>query len=76
VRHAGTRHAMLYGRPRRPLASVLAEHMESPGTVGFTKRELRRRFAALDSLVVDQVATSYDYRVAGPVSRLTGRHLS
>lgn len=67
------RHALLPGRPRRSLASVLAAHMESEGTKGFTKRELRELFSVLDDLRIEKVRTSYDEQIApGPLARLTG----
>jgi ubiquinone/menaquinone biosynthesis C-methylase UbiE len=69
------RHAALRGRPHRSLDSVLAEHMESTGTRGFSKRELRTLFAKLEDLTVDQISTPYDRRVAGPAARLTSRYL-
>ena len=69
------RHAVLRGRPRRSLDSVLADHMESTGTRGFSKGELRALFAELEDLTVDQISTPYDRRVAGPAARLTGRYL-
>jgi len=67
------RHALLRGRPWRSLASVLAAHMESEGTKGYTKRELRDLFAGLDDLRIDKVRTSYDDQIApSPLARLTG----
>jgi hypothetical protein len=67
------RHALLAGRPWRSLADVLAAHMESEGTRGYTKRELRRRFASLEQLRIDKVRTSYDEQMTrGPLARLTG----
>ena len=66
------RHALLAGRPWRGLARVLADHMESEGTKGYTKRELRRLFAGLEELKIDKVRTSYDDQIAGPLARLTG----
>jgi SAM-dependent methyltransferase len=69
------RHALLAGKPWRSLADVLAAHMESEGTKGFTKRELRRLFSGLDELRIDKVRTSYDERIAGPLARVTGSTL-
>lgn len=69
------RHALLAGRPWRSLADVLSAHMESEGTKGFTKRELRRHFPDLTQLRIDKVRTSYDDRIAGPFARLTGNLL-
>jgi SAM-dependent methyltransferase len=70
-----TRHALLRGRPRRSLADVLTAHMESEGTKAFTPAELKGLFAGLEDLRIDRVLTPYDRRVAGPLTRLTGRRL-
>jgi hypothetical protein len=69
------RHALLAGRPFRSVADVLAHHMESPGTKAYTKRELRRLFAATDDLRLDKVVTPYDRRVAGGLAAVSGRRL-
>jgi ubiquinone/menaquinone biosynthesis C-methylase UbiE len=66
------RHALLAGRPWRTFAHVLAAHMESDGTKGYTKSELRKLFSGLDELRIDKIRTSYDDQIAGPVARLTG----
>jgi SAM-dependent methyltransferase len=67
------RHAVLAGRPWRSLTDVLAAHMESAGTKGYTKREVRELFSGLDDLRIDKVRTSYDEQIApGPLARLTG----
>ena len=54
---------------------MLASHMESEGTRGYTKQELRRLFAILEDLRIDKVRTSYDEQIAGPLARLTGNLL-
>ncbi len=54
---------------------MLSTHMESEGTKGYTKRELRRLFSGLDELRLDKVRTSYDEQIAGPVAKLTGNLL-
>ena len=69
------RHALLAGRPWRSLADVLSTHMESEGTKGYTKRELRGLFTTLEDLRLDKVRTSYDEQIAGPLARLTGNLL-
>jgi SAM-dependent methyltransferase len=69
------RHALLAGRPWRSLADVLSAHMESPGTTAYSARELREMFGGLDDLRIDQVATSYDRQMVGPLTRLTGDRL-
>lgn len=40
------RYALLAGRPKRALDAVLAEHLESPGTKGYSTDEARELFAA------------------------------
>jgi ubiquinone/menaquinone biosynthesis C-methylase UbiE len=69
------RYAALRGRLRRPLADVVAHHMESEGTKSYSVAELRAMFAPLEQLTVQHVATPYDRRVAGPLARITGRWL-
>jgi hypothetical protein len=49
--------------------------MESEGTKGFTKHELRPMFAGLEDMRIDQLLTTYDRRMAGPLARLTGDRL-
>jgi ubiquinone/menaquinone biosynthesis C-methylase UbiE len=66
------KHALLKGHPTRSLADVLAHHMESEGTKGFTVRELRDMFAGLEDLRIEKVSTPYDRAWAGPLARLTG----
>jgi SAM-dependent methyltransferase len=69
------RHGPLSRRPFRSLSDVLHHHMESLGTQGFTKREIRRMFTGLDDLEVRKVCTPYDVEYAGGLARLTGRWL-
>ena len=69
------RHALLAGRPWRSLRTVLAAHMESEGTKGYTERELRDLFAGLDEPRVTKVGTAYDRQIAGPLARLSGDRL-
>jgi SAM-dependent methyltransferase len=69
------KHAMLKGRPTRSLGDVLAHHMESEGTKGFTVRELRGMFAGLEDLCIEKVSTPYDRGWAGPLAALTGDRL-
>jgi hypothetical protein len=67
------RHGLLAGKPRLSLADVLFDHMESEGTKGYTKRELRELFSGLEDLRIDKVRTAYDEQIApGPLARLTG----
>jgi ubiquinone/menaquinone biosynthesis C-methylase UbiE len=69
------RHGPLSGRPFRSLRDVLHHHMESLGTQGFTKREIKRMFAGIDHLEVVKICTPYDVEYAGGIARLTGRWL-
>jgi SAM-dependent methyltransferase len=69
------RHALLRGRPDRTLSYVLAHHMESKGTKGYTVREARGLFAPLDDVRIERVATPYDSRIAGPLANWTGAWL-
>jgi ubiquinone/menaquinone biosynthesis C-methylase UbiE len=69
------RRALLRGKPRQSLATVLAHHMESEGTKAYTVAEARRLFADLEALRVEPVATSYDRSMMGPLARLAPRRL-
>ena len=62
-------------RPSRSLRDVLAHHMESLGTQGFTRREVRRMFRGIDDLRTCKICTPYDVEYAGGLARLTGRWL-
>jgi ubiquinone/menaquinone biosynthesis C-methylase UbiE len=64
------RRALLRGRPWLSLRHVLANHLESPGTKGYTAAEVRSMFAGLDELHVDVVGTRYDRYLAGPLGRI------
>jgi ubiquinone/menaquinone biosynthesis C-methylase UbiE len=69
------RNGPLSRRPFRSLSDVLHHHMESLGTKGYTKRELRRMFAGVDELRVEKVCTPYDIEYAGGLASLTERWL-
>ena len=68
------RHALLAGKPFRSLAAVLSAHMESEGTKGYTKREMREPLPGW-RLRIDKVRTSYDDQIAGPLASMTGNLL-
>lgn len=57
------KYALLRGRPWKNLAWVLWNHMESIGTKGYTRRELRTFFATLpvEQLRIETVVTGGDY---------------
>jgi ubiquinone/menaquinone biosynthesis C-methylase UbiE len=61
------------GRPQRSFASLLADHMESPGTKAYTKSELSDLFSGFRDVRYTPYVTPYDRRVAGPLARLAGR---
>jgi ubiquinone/menaquinone biosynthesis C-methylase UbiE len=56
-------YAALRGTPQRSLADVLAHHVESPGTKGYTSREARALFAGASAVHVETVVTAYDMRI-------------
>jgi ubiquinone/menaquinone biosynthesis C-methylase UbiE len=70
-----TRHALLAGKPLRSLGDILSAHMESEGTKGFTKAEMRELFAELEDLRIDKVGTAYDRQISRGLARLTGNRL-
>ena len=63
------------GKPWRSISSVLADHLESPGTKAYTRDELERLFAGFSHVIFRREVTPYDRRVAGPLARLTGPRL-
>jgi len=65
------RHGLLAGKPAQSLADILAAHMESDGTKGFTKGELRRMFGTLADLRIEKVGTAYDRQISRGLARLT-----
>ncbi len=69
------RHGLLSRRPSRSLADVLHHHMESPGTKGFTARELRAMLAGIEDLRIEKVATPYDRAFVRQLATPTGRWL-
>ena len=69
------RYGLVMARPRRTVADVLAAHMESIGTRGFTATEVRALLSGVDRVRIERVATASDRRVAGPVASFTARWL-
>jgi SAM-dependent methyltransferase len=69
------RRGPLSGRPLRSLSDVLRHHMESPGTKGFTRRELRGMLTGVDELEIEKVGTPYDRAYASLLAAPTGRWL-
>jgi len=64
------RRALLRGRPWQSLRHVLAHHLESPGTKGYTPAEAKVMFSGLEDLHIEVIGTSYDRFLAGPLGRL------
>jgi ubiquinone/menaquinone biosynthesis C-methylase UbiE len=69
------RRGPLSGRPLRSIADVLHHHMESIGTKGFTRRELRTMMVGIGDLKIEKVSTPYDRAYARMLARPTGRWL-
>ena len=53
----------LRGKPTRRFRDVLANHVESPGTKGYTTREATELFAGARDVRVETVVTAYDMRI-------------
>jgi len=66
------RHTLLVGRPLRTLSAVIGQHLESPGTRAYTRREIELLFAGagFDRVFVEGFPTPYDRRAAGPLAGL------
>ena len=64
------KYGLLRGRFWRSLADVLAHHMESEGTKGYTRRELRAMFRDARDVRIDSVVTVYDRNFLGPFARV------
>jgi ubiquinone/menaquinone biosynthesis C-methylase UbiE len=60
---AWLRYGALRGRPMRSIADVLAHHVESPGTKGYTAAEAGELFAGASAVKVETVVTPYDMRI-------------
>jgi ubiquinone/menaquinone biosynthesis C-methylase UbiE len=69
------RHGPLSRRPTRSIADVLYHHMESLGTKGFTRSELRSMLTGIEDLKLEKVGTPYDREYARLLAVPTGRWL-
>jgi ubiquinone/menaquinone biosynthesis C-methylase UbiE len=69
------RYGPLSGRPLRSVADTLYHHMESLGTQGFTRRELRKMLPDVKDLQIEKVTTPYDREYARSLAVPTGRWL-
>jgi SAM-dependent methyltransferase len=76
------RHALLRGRPWKSLAWALWNHMESIGTKGYTRAEVRQMLARLglkditirtETTGIDHVIASKAFRFLNPFYRLLAR---
>jgi ubiquinone/menaquinone biosynthesis C-methylase UbiE len=63
VYKAWVKHALLHGRPWKSLASIVSDHIESPGTKAYTRAGLREIFAKLPvkNIEVRSEINSADY---------------
>jgi len=57
-------YGLLHAQPLTPIRSLMAEHMESPGTKAYTERELASLFGAFHNLSIQPILTRYDLRIA------------
>jgi SAM-dependent methyltransferase len=67
------RYGLIGGRPWRSISSLLADHMESPGTKAFTQSELESLFHRFSRVAFTRFVTPYDRRVGGPLTRIGRR---
>jgi SAM-dependent methyltransferase len=62
--------AMLRRRRMVDQARAIAGGLESPGTRAYSAPEARELFASFTSVELGRIVTSYDRRVAGPLTRV------
>jgi SAM-dependent methyltransferase len=70
------RYALLRAQPWRSLRHVFAEHLESPGTQAFSRREADRMFRAFSSVEIRTVLTHGDLLTSDAGQRHRGLALS
>jgi len=84
---AWIRFGLLAGKPWTEARSIIAQHMESPGTKAYSIEETKRLFAAFSDVSVQPRLTAYDLLehtprsshvegLLGPLSRLYPRRLA
>ncbi len=56
------RYGLFRGRPLRSVSTLLARHMESPGTKAYRAREVRQMFRRFSRARVQPILTPYDTR--------------
>jgi ubiquinone/menaquinone biosynthesis C-methylase UbiE len=61
------RYGLAKGKPFRSPASLIADHMESPGTKAYTHGELHELFSNFGRVTFRSFRTPYDRRVGGPL---------
>ena len=64
------RYGLARGRPFRSMASLIADHMESPGTKAYTRAELEQLFNDFGNVRFNHFTTPYDRRVGGPLVKI------
>ena len=70
------RYALLRGKPWRSLRSVYSEHLESPGTKAYSRREARALFNQFSSVSIEIVLSHGDLLSSGAGQRHQGKALS
>ena len=57
------RYGLLRGRPFASIRSLMARHLESPGTRAYTRAEAAELFSTFDRVSIESVVTRYDIRL-------------
>ncbi len=70
------RYGLLSGRPRRPLADIYAQHLESPGTKTYTEAEARALCSKFSRTSIETVLTHGDLLASGAGQRHRGLALN
>lgn len=70
------RYALLAGKPFRSLEDIYSEHLESPGTKAYTKKEAAKLFPGSKNLKIETVLTHGDLLEGAAGQRHEGKILS
>jgi hypothetical protein len=70
------RYALLAGRPWRSLTSVYSEHLESPGTKAYSRREAHALFSQFRAMSIETVLSHGDLLSSDAGQRHRGAMLS
>ena len=70
------RYALFRGRPWRTLRSIYSEHLESPGTKAYSRREAQALFKQFGSVSIEIVLSHGDLLSSGAGQRHQGKALS